>query len=82
MRVRSGKIRNYKSKKKETTNTETSNTETFDDPTPTLHNAAFKMHVKNLKEWYDLLIIRYYEKLQEVYDISWRDTSDKSGKLS
>ena len=80
MRVKSGKTRNYNSKKKIIT-TLNNNTETYDDePKPTLHNAAFTMHVKNIKEWYDLFNVRYYEKLQEVYNIVWTDTSDKNGE--
>ena len=38
------------------------------------------MIVNNVNEWYKVMNIRYYEHLQEVYNIVWSDTSDKEGK--
>ena len=52
MRSKSAKYRNYTSKEP-----------TYDEPTPTLQNAAFKMIVNNVNEWYELMNIRYYEHL-------------------
>ena len=37
------------------------------------------MIVNNVNEWNEVMNI-YYEHLQKVYDIVWRDTSDKEGK--
>ena len=38
------------------------------------------MIVNNVNEWYEVMNIRYYEHLQEAYDIVWSDNSDKEGK--
>ena len=77
MRLKSAKYRNYTSKKKEIK--QNLNAIQYEEPTPTLQNVAYKMIVNNVNEWYEVMNI-YYEHLQEVYDIVWRDTSDKEGK--
>ena len=77
MRLRSAKYRNYASKKKEIK--QNLNAIQFEEPTPTPQNAAYKMIVNNVNEWYKVMNIRY-EHLQEVYDVVWSDTSDKEGK--
>ena len=51
----------------------------YEELTPTLQNVAYKTIVNNVNERYEVMNI-YYEHLQEVYDIVWRDTSDKEGK--
>ena len=38
------------------------------------------MIVNNVNGWYEVMNIRYYEHLQDIYDIVWSDTSDKEGK--
>ena len=78
MRSKSAKYRNYTSKKKEIK--QNLNTIQYEERTPTLQNAGYKMIVNNVNEWYEVMNIRYYEHLQEVYDIVWCDTSDKDGK--
>ena len=78
MRSKSAKYRNYTSKKKEIK--QNLNAIEFEEPTPTPQNAAYKMIVNNVNEWNKVMNIRYYEHLQEVYDIAWSDTSDKKGK--
>ena len=78
MRFKSAKYRHYTSKKKETKKNH--NAIQYEEPTPTLQNAAYKMIVNNENEWYEVINIRYYEHLQEIYYIVWSDTSDKEGK--
>ena len=77
MRSKSAKYRNYTSKKKEIK--QNLNAIQYEEPTPTLQNVAYKMIVNNVNEWNEVMNI-YYEHLQKVYDIVWRDTSDKEGK--
>ena len=77
MRLKSAKYRNYTSKKKEIK--QNLNAIQYEEPTPTLQNVAYKMIVNNVNEWNEVMNI-YYEHLQKVYDIVWRDTSDKEGK--
>ena len=78
MRSKSAKYRNYTSKKKEIK--QNLNAIQFEEPTPTPQNAAYKMIVNHVHEWNKVMNIRYYEHLQEVYDIAWSDISDKKGK--
>ena len=78
MRSKSAKYRNYTSKKKEIK--QNLNAIQYEEPTPTLQNAACKMIVNDVNEWYEVMNMRYYEHLQEVYNIVWSDTSDKEGK--
>ena len=78
MRFKSAKYRHYTSKKKETK--QNHNAIQYEEPTPTLQNAAYKMIVNNENEWYEVINIGYYEHLQEIYYIAWSDTSDKEGK--
>ena len=39
------------------------------------------MIVNKVNELYKVMNIRYYEHLQEIYDIVWSDTSDKGKTL-
>ena len=61
MRSKSAKYRNYISKKKETK--QNHNAIQYEEPTPTLQNAAYKMIVNNVNEWYEVMNIRYHEHL-------------------
>ena len=58
------------------TGNETSNIE--NELQLTLHNAAYKITVSRVEEWYNLLNIRYYKHLYETYHIHWVSTRDKS----
>ena len=78
MRSKSAKYWNYTSKKKEIN--QNLNAILYEEPTPTLQNAAYKMIVNNVNESNKVMNIRYNEHLQEVYNIVWSDTSDKEGK--
>ena len=79
MRSKSATHRNYTSKKKETK--QNLNAIQYEEPTLTLQNAAYKMIVNKINELYKVMNIRYYEHLQEIYDIVWSDTSDKGKTL-
>ena len=61
MRSKSAKYGNYTSKKKETK--QNHNAIQYKEPTPTLQNAAHKMIVNNVNEWYEVMNIRYHEHL-------------------
>ena len=78
MRSKSAKARNYTSKKKEIKQKQ--DAIQYEEPTPRLQNAPYKMMVNNVIEWYEVMNIRYYEHLQEIYGIVWSDTSEKEGK--
>ena len=67
MRLKSAKYRNCLSKKKETK--QKCNTIQYEEPTPTLQNATYKVIVNNINEWYKVMNIRYYKHLQEIYDL-------------
>ena len=81
MRSKSSKNRNYISKSK--LNKESGNiaTENGNDsePIPTMQKAAYTMKVINSSVWYEILNIRYYEHLQETFNIEWIDALDKGG---
>ena len=78
MRSKSVIYRNYTSKKKETK--QNLSAIQYEEPTQTLQNAAYKMIVNKVNKLYEVMNIRYYEHLQEIYDIVWHNTSDKEGK--
>ena len=78
MRSKSAKFRIFTSKRKETKQKDIP--VSYEEPTPTLQNAAHKITVSNVNELYELMDIRYYEHLQHSYDIVWNDISDKEGK--
>ena len=85
MRSKTSKTRNYKSKsskKIEQIIAENgSNMDTNGEPLPTRQKAAYKMTVVRPNEWYDLLNIRYYKHLQEMFYTEWTDTIDKEGNV-
>lgn len=77
MRAKITKKRNY-NKNNKTTKSKIRTT-SIEEPKPTDRLAAYKMSALNTNDWYEILDIRYYEHLQDIYDISWSDVFDKSG---
>ena len=61
MRSKSAKYRNYTSKKEETK--QNLNAILYEEPAPTLQNAAYKMIVNKVNEWFEVMNIRYYKHL-------------------
>lgn len=86
MRSKQSKRRNYISGKKKKRVNKRNMPSNIGNETPnienelqlTLHNAAYKMTVSRVEEWYNLLNIRYYKHLFETYHIHWVSTRDKS----
>ena len=82
MRSKTSKTRNYNSKSRSSKKIEQiiaengSDMDTNWEPLPTLQKAAYKMTVVRPNEWYDLLNIRYYKHLQEMFYTEWTDTID------
>ena len=87
MRSKTSKTRNYNSKSRSSKKIEQiiaengSDMDTNGEPLPTLQKAAYKMTVVRPNEWYDLLNIRYYKHLQEMFYTEWTDTIDKEGNV-
>ena len=81
MRTRTTKSRNYSKKVRKNAKLKTQPQEFDDEPVLTTYLAAFKLNVANPTGWYELFIIRYYEHLQNIYNIIWSDVYDKSGDI-
>ena len=87
MRSKTSETRNCNSKSRSSKKIEQiiaengSDMDTNGEPSPTLQKAAYKMTVVRPNEWYDLLNIRYYKHLQEMFYTEWTDTIDKEGNV-
>ena len=81
MRTRTTKSRNDNKKVRKNAKLKTQPQEFDDEPVPTTHLAAFKLNVGNPTDWHELFDIRYYEHLQNMYNIIWSDVYDKNGDI-
>ena len=81
MRTRTTKSRNYIKKVRKNAKLKTQPQEFDDEPVPATQLASFKLNVGNPTDWYELFDIRYYEHLQNMYNIIWSDVYDKSGDI-
>ena len=75
------KSRNYNKKIRKNAKLKTQPQEFDDEPKPKIHLTAFKLNVANPTDWYELFNIWYYEHLQNIYNIIWKDVYDKSGDI-
>ena len=75
------KSRNYNKKIRKNAKLKTQPQEFDDEPKPKIHLTAFKLNVANPTDWYELFNIQYYEHLQNIYNVIWKDVYNKRGDI-